>query len=132
MEQRSREEVEVEVRVGAVQRDPALSSLSVCTAELLLLAHLLHHLEQAAPSPPPSSPPQHSLPPSSLPPPLLLVSFYLPVVNFHKQGVCCCTEQRWRVHREDGGRRGEGREGGGKQRLCFWRVSAAHMLSKES
>lgn len=66
MEQRSREEVEVEVRVGAVQRDPALSSLSVCTAELLLLAHLLHHLEQAAPSP--SLLPSTAQPPTILPP----------------------------------------------------------------
>lgn len=38
---------------GAEQRDPARSSLSVCTAELLLLAHLLHHLDHP---PPPLAP----------------------------------------------------------------------------
>lgn len=35
--------------MGAEQRNPAQSSLSVCTAELLLLAHLLHHLDRPPP-----------------------------------------------------------------------------------
>lgn len=40
--------------MGAEQRDPAQGSLSVCTAELLLLAHLLHHLDHPLHHHPPS------------------------------------------------------------------------------
>lgn len=63
--------------MGAERRDSAQSSLSVCTAELLLLAHLLHHLD-----PPPHThhPPSPALSPSC--PPFSL-SFYLPVVPFN-------------------------------------------------
>lgn len=46
--------------MGAEQRDPAQSSLSVCTAELLLLAHLLHHLDPPPPPPPPPPTLNHS------------------------------------------------------------------------
>lgn len=110
--------------MGAERRDPAQSSLSVCTAELLLLAHLLHHLE-----PPPSHPPptlNHSL--------FLLPSLF-PIFLFtcgSLQQLGSLLVRRTKIE-EYRGRNGwrEGRVGG-KQRICFWRVSAAHMLSKES
>lgn len=64
--------------MGAERRDPAQSCLCVCTAELLLLAHLLHHLDH----PPSQPPPPHYHAPHY--PPSLLLSFYLPVVPFNK------------------------------------------------
>lgn len=77
--------------------------------------------------------PSGSPPPSPLPrSPLLslLLSFYLPVVPFNNPGACWYAEQRWRVQREEWMEGGKQR--GGEQRVCFWRMSAAHMLSKES
>lgn len=55
--------------MGAEHRDPAQGSLSVCTAELLLLAHLLHHLDH--PLHPTPHPPFTTLP-LTLPAPVFL------------------------------------------------------------
>lgn len=64
------------------------------------------------------------LQPPSLPSPIL--SFYLPGVLFNTQGACWYAEQRWRgIYVRMGGE-------GGEQSVSLWRVSAAHMLSKES
>lgn len=84
-EERGREQ-----REGDGSRAQRLSTelLSVCTAELLLLAHLLHHLDH------PSRP--HRRPVSTQSPSHLL-SFYLPVVPFNNPGACWYAEQRWSV-----------------------------------
>lgn len=109
---------------GKVMGDPAQSSLSVCTAELLLLAHLLHHLDH-----PPHTHhhPLYHAPPPSIPPfSCLFIYLWFPSTTREPAG----------MQNKDGGYRGrnEWREGSGgvEQRVCFWRVSAAHMLSKES
>lgn len=92
--------------MGAERWDPAQRSLCVCAAELLLLPHLLHHLDR--------TPTHHPLLTHS---PSLLLSFYLPVVPFNNAGACWYAEQRWRVWREElveggiGGGRGEGTKG---------------------
>lgn len=108
--------------MGAEQRDPAQSSLSVCTAELLLLPHLLHHLD---PPLTPTTSPQPSSPPSPSP------VFLFTCGSLQQPG--SLLVRRTKMEGIEGGMDG-GREAGwgGKQRVCFWRVSAAHMLSKES
>lgn len=75
---------------------PAQSSLSGCTAELLLLPHLLHHLDRS---------PLHTLPTLGRVP-LLRSSFYLPVVPFNNQGARWYALQRRRALAggRDGGR----------------------------
>lgn len=108
--------------MGAEHRDPAQSSLSVCTAELLLLAHLLHHLDH-----PPHThhhPFYHALPPS-LPSPVFLFT----CGSLQQPGSLLVL--RTKMEGIEGGKQ-EGGGRGGEQRVCFWRVSAAHMLSKES
>lgn len=84
--------------MGAEHRDPAQSSSSVCTAELLLLAHLLHHLER-----PPHSHPLHRTPPPSC----LFIYLWFPSTTREPAG----TQNKDGGYRGRNGRR-EGSEGG--------------------
>lgn len=107
--------------MGAEQGDPAQSSLSVCTAELLLLAHLLHHLD-IPPPPITHHPPSATLPP--LPPfPYLFIYLWFPSTTREPAG----------TQNKDGGYRE--REGwrrcrwGGKQRVFLLaRVDSTHVV----
>lgn len=99
---------------GAEQRDPARSSLSVCTAELLLLAHLLHHLDH----PPPPSPPPHPLLTTLSLPSLPLAAFSFTCGSLQRRG--SLLVRRTKMDGMEGAMDGGWRVGVGWVCVCVW------------